>query len=253
MDGLGLVYNAGEQVKDTNFVDKFFGFGGCFGGTLPEWSIGLGLGCYLMALIGLAWKPGQTALDWVALLAGVSIVHFRIFATSGLETMMMVACVVWTLRCFEANAIRAVFGLGVLACLTRPEGAALLGLCAVWSIRNRDAWLPMGLASVAILAYALWKWWYFGDLLPNTYYAKVDEPRWSQGFDYLWASFGDHIGVALIFVVPLICVRHLRNYHWLSVSLMAVYTVHVVKVGGDFMRLCPSHHGVWIVDHQTSR
>ena len=93
----------------------------------------------------------------------------------------------------------------------------------------------MGLASVAILAYALWKWWYFGDLLPNTYYAKVDEPRWSQGFDYLWASFGDHIEVALIFVVPLFCVRHLRNYHWLSVSLMAVYTVHVVKVGGDFM------------------
>ena len=112
VDGLGLVYNAGEQVEGyTNFLwTIFLALGAALGVPLPEWSIGLGLGCYLMALIGLAWKPGQTALDWVALLAGVSIVHFRIFATSGLETMMMVACVVWTLRCFEANAMRAVFG-----------------------------------------------------------------------------------------------------------------------------------------------
>ncbi|MEC8381785.1 MAG: hypothetical protein VXZ96_15755 [Myxococcota bacterium] len=237
VDGIGLVYNAGEQVEGyTNFLWTIvLAFGAAFGAPLPEWSIGLGLGCYLMALIGLAWKPNQTQLDWYALLAGASIVHFRIFATSGLETMMMVACLVWTLRCFEANAMRAAFFLSFLACLIRPEGAALLGLGTVWGIRNKKAWVPMCISLFGVFAYALWKWWYFGDLLPNTYYAKVDEPRWSQGLDYLWASFGDHIGAAVVFVIPLLCWRQLRANQWLSISLMAVYTVHVAKVGGDFM------------------
>ena len=38
MDGLGLVYNAGEQVEGyTNFLwTIFLGFGGCFGGTLAR-------------------------------------------------------------------------------------------------------------------------------------------------------------------------------------------------------------------------
>ncbi len=73
------------------------------------------------------------------------------------------------------------FWIATLATLTRPEGA-LLGpiLLLVILLTQRDKAHRVaaitGFATMFVaplVMYAAWKWWYFGDLLPNSFYVKV--------------------------------------------------------------------------------
>ncbi|MFT5050473.1 MAG: arabinofuranosyltransferase [Chlamydiales bacterium] len=74
----------------------------------------------------------------------------------------------------------AAFGLVVL---TRPEGLLAYGICAsisLWDDRERGIGIAVtgevkrfiGLALV-VLPHLAWRLWYYGEPLPNTYYAKV--------------------------------------------------------------------------------
>src|SRR5439155_26429998 len=77
-----------------------------------------------------------------------------------------------------------------LAALTRPDGAifALLGGAYVLVVARPRLWATLAfVAALAVVGapYALWKLRYYGDLLPNTYYAKsAGLAWWDQGLTY---------------------------------------------------------------------
>jgi hypothetical protein len=108
-------------------------------------------------------------------------------ALSGMETSLFVmwvalacnACVY--LQKASTMPYATPFIFATLATLTRPEGALLAAIVTIVLIgRDRQSTkvvlincffcfvLPLAL-------YALWKYWYFGDLLPNSFYVKVSE------------------------------------------------------------------------------
>lgn len=111
-------------------------------------------------------------------------------ALGGLETMLFCALVlacVWTLMRAvdtrdDGRALSIHLVLALLVCLARPEGAALAApsLCALAFVNarrgrrefGRFAMLTVALFVVPAAAYFAWRWWYYGQLMPNTYYAK---------------------------------------------------------------------------------
>ncbi len=113
-------------------------------------------------------------------------------ALSGLETMLFTALVITVVFLLLSvadsaeNTVRRECGLllAVLAaCFVRPEGMVLAGIsiCALWLLGLRDPrrrLLPMAARILALFAlpfaiYFVWRWNYYGQILPNTFYAKT--------------------------------------------------------------------------------
>ena len=75
---------------------------------------------------------------------------------------------------------------------------------------------------------------YYGDLFPNTYYAKsASLPWWSQGAFYAKIYVERYWPLAL--AIPCALVARPRRQLALELGLAAVYVLYVMRVGGDFM------------------
>lgn len=103
---------------------------------------------------------------------------------SGMETMLFVAMMVSALYAFLRGAHRWFFILLLFTSLVRPEGvafAALFIVAAGWvNYRHHPTGFKSFLMSFFLIyllpatVYFLWRFNYYGRLLPNTFYAKSD-------------------------------------------------------------------------------
>jgi arabinofuranosyltransferase len=130
--------------------------------------------------------------------------------------------------------------LFALTALTRPEGIAVFGLTWLYQVLlARERW-PLTLSRLALFgtivgAHFLWRWGYYGEWLPATYYAKTGDlgPRLRAGLLYL-VEFLTGTGLFLL-TACLVAVRQgnerLRYILWLCGGYAAV----VIWEGGDWM------------------
>ncbi len=138
----------------------------------------------------------------------------------------------------------------LLAALTRPEPALLLvPLLAVRTIVRLRLSPRAGLCKPAVrhaltfvLPYALytgWRFQYYGELLPNTYFAKVhrDPLTLIRGWHYLEKA-NDSLAwtpLAIAILSPAILTRRF-SHRFVLVLLLVVTSVSIVVVeGGDWM------------------
>jgi arabinofuranosyltransferase len=261
--GDGLVFNVGERVEGyTNFLWTLVLGVGTRVGLAPEALSGLlSLGAFagLLALLGrtsaaLARDLGRP-LPWLSLsLAGVALhAHHRIWATSGLETSLFTLLVTATvITAVEARTDRGWLGVGILgalATLTRPEGALIYALA--WCSgtigtgpRVRRLLVAAAPGVLLVGPWVLWKLAFYGDLLPNTFYAKdAGDAQWAKGATYVRLYLGTYLAlVPGLVVLALWPLRRPAGEGWagsraplLLGAVTAAWLLHVCKVGGDFM------------------
>lgn len=270
VDGLGLVYNAGERVEGyTNLLwTLMLAAAMKFGAPPVATAKLLGVLCYL-ALAGclFQWSRVQARQDdrWpLPLAAGLVLVSadFHVWATGGLETMLFTALAVPALlltrsRAADRSAALLSGGLLALLVLTRLDGVLLAGAAAVsWWLpmdaRPREERARLSLLTlapvVAVLAALLpWKLAYYGDIFPTAFYSKsVLDPYVSQGLVYLGLFIATNwILVAALALLALPLRENPVRTRWDNRFLLAsaaLYAAYVVSVGGDFMasrRLIP--------------
>ncbi|HTQ02341.1 MAG TPA: hypothetical protein VMI54_00740 [Polyangiaceae bacterium] len=266
--GNGLVFNVGERVDGyTNFLWVLFmaplyAFsrltGLDFVATLVEVTIGI-QAVVLALLFVVGARLWQARLGvFVALFLCVVDSSFVTWADLGLEVhflafWLLLALALWRSLLPE----RALFtGLALAgAILTRPD-AALFGMAVIGSelVEAALAWLrgatreakesgreALVIAAAWLVPYAIyfaWHYAYYGEPFPNTYYTKLGGPidAWSRGLDYLQQFLDVRGWVPALGVFALFGVRDktIRAV----VAYLAVHTLYVVYVGGDFM---PGH------------
>lgn len=257
--GLGLVFNEGERVEGyTNLSWTLWTAGGLRLGASPEvWTACWGIACLALALALLAregWRAaGEAGAAWplpIAAILGAAHAEWAVFATSGLETSaftalalagyLLVARGESTDSAGRRRALgrRALAGAVLALCaLTRPDGALFAAVCGVWLLAGRDVRGALALAAgfAALWAPAtIWRVAYYGDLFPNTYYAKSGGLAWwSQGWFYARLYFTRYW--PLLAALPLAAFVRPRRAAALPLALAAVYALYVVRVGGDFM------------------
>jgi arabinofuranosyltransferase len=174
---------------------------------------------------------------------------FVTFSTSGLEntlTHLLVAsyCAVYfSDRHPQSEKALPLSALASLCALNRLDTALMLGIPLAWLISRH----PEGrvvratlVGALPLIAWELFSLFYYGSLIPNTAYAKLNtgipgSELISQGLTHIATSAEfDPLGAILIafgtFVAPIVD-RRLRP---LSVGI-AVQAAYVVFVGGDFM------------------
>lgn len=190
------------------------------------------------------------ALAAFALLCATSIGYY---IASGMETIAFTALCVWVLVYVGDHKYHAALAMSVLAALTRPEGhifvlvaaVATIGfvfrhqrfVVAIWSLL-KYAMIPI----TVLTSYHAWRWSYYGDLLPNTYYIKSSSGGlMSMGFDDLFKVFDLQAFIWFpllsLFAVMLVTVQSPRiglrlGAHWL---LGLFFFAYLVWVGGDEM------------------
>lgn len=261
--GLGLVYNAGERVEGfSNLLWTLLTALGMRLGVAPEnGSIAWGLVCFAATLAALLAdalaRPaaGAAARPWVPLACVLVAVHpdAQRFATGGLETSMftflVTAGVLLVLR--GAGGVRAIAGSALafaLAALTRPDGLLFAPLVAAWLLVS-PAKVRAALPVFAGVFLAVWapvtiaRTLYYGDFLPNTWYAKSAGLAWySQGWIYVRLFLARSWPLAL--ALPVVVAaggaarfgkRPFPSEALLPLLLAIVYTGFVLRVGGDFM------------------
>ena len=269
--GAGLVFNEGERVEGyTNFLWTWIhAVPERLGWSAPMTSIVLGIllmvATVLVVLRFAGRVLGSRAAGFLVAVVMVANMSFLAYGTGGLETMLQTLLVTSTgallvpVGAFapEQRARRRVLaGLCAgLALLTRLDSAVLVGtwiavhLFVQWR-REQDpsARRRTGLASVAqiglpaavvVVPWLVWKLDFYGNLLPNTFYAKsAGSPVVPvlYGIFYLLCFFASY-GAFLL--VP----RFLRHRHELLavpgirqvLAVLPVWFLYVCAVGGDFM------------------
>jgi arabinofuranosyltransferase len=253
LEGHGLVYNIGERVEGyTNLSWTLLIAGWMALGVAPELAAAL-MGAVAQGFCtGLAgWVGARLGGPWGAA-AGVLLLfdlHGALEAVEGLETSTYAAMVGlgtwWYLKEGERHWLGSTLLFGVAA-LTRPEAPLLAaalhagGLLGAdnaelrW-IRLRKAILAGGFLAVVLGALTSWRWLYYGEMLPNTYYAKVGGTAWLRGFQYLLGHFFRHPGIYVLGVWGMVVARReARGLHLGAAALVLAQVVWIVRVGGDF-------------------
>ena len=265
--GHGLVFNPGyERVEGyTNFLWVVLLAGFNLLGVAPEraaqaLSLAATVGLWLL-LAAAAWRARAAgAPAWVALFAPLCLALDRsvaVWSTSGLETrlfeLLLVAGAVRLVQELEAELAGRPPGLPLaalffgLAELTRPVGA-LLRVCALGVagalLARRGRLRPAAFAARAapgvllVAAHFAFRLAYYGQWLPNTYYAKVaGQTWWSLGGKYL-AAFGLEYSAWAWIPLLIAAVLYHRSRASLHVPLLAgtlilPHAVYVAAVGGD--------------------
>lgn len=146
-----------------------------------------------------------------------------------------------------ALAASVVFGLGYL---TRPDvvvlnlAAGLALLIAAKGPFYRRFWgfFLIGVPSIAIvLAHGAFRWSYYGELLPMTYYAKVgvsDDIRLISGLRYLFHSLMDYPVPAIAGILGLGVMalrRRIDPEIAVPLLMLALATGYIAWSGGDHM------------------
>jgi len=197
--GLGLVYNPGVYVKGYSntllttlaVIPEWFG-------TDPKLFVKvLSLGAYVLLLVMAYRLYSHTEASrleracgvWLTALCAASTplaVHFVNGLETGLYTLLLFAAIVCRVR--EQKVLGRPYSalLFALLVLSRPEGVALFAAIALYDLGWRIS--ERRLTSYDVVFYALpsgtycaellWSSWYYGNALPQTYYAKTNEmPR----------------------------------------------------------------------------
>jgi len=233
-DGLGLVWNVGGAPAEgfTSFLHVvLLSFGMKLGIDPWVWSLVLGVVCVLLTTLTMLTILSRHAggISVVsAVIVGIYLVDpvTAIHSTSGLETQLFVCLLtvagLLSLEFFEfAETSSAILlAIAVIAlCLTRPEAVlygsgiyAALGI-AIWLFgRQTKAWVrPLarlgisgGIVALGGLLYGLWKYSYFGYLLPNPYYVKSGKfgfrglPEVTQYIEHLARWYGPLLILVLL-------------------------------------------------------
>ena len=265
--GLGLVWNAGEYVEGyTNFLwTLIFAIPHVLGLRVEAFATTLGLVLFTTTLAIFYTLVATLTRSWLAAVAATLTLgvfpSFAAYATGGLETQLQTCLVLATLALVVAGIRRerpsALVSVGIgtnvaLAILTRMDSFIIVtpfiavyawSVVAVHGRRTLAVVAPAVVVPLVICGgWLAWKLAYYGSLLPNTYYAKVDGigelARRGAGFTRSFVQ-------AYAFYLPLACVPVGAWLSWerrldrrvgagLAMSLL-LWVAYVIRVGGDFM------------------
>ena len=274
LDGHGLVFNPGERVEGyTNFlwVMELAAIWGALGirpeHAAPWLSVGFTAGTLAVMLWWAARMPGlrhRGLAAWMALGLVCGSATFAVWTSGGgLETRQFTFFVLSAVVCLSLyrSSRRGLLAASLslaLAALTRPEGVLIAAVCLGWFAVQRivdERRLSLdrdGLRDLLTLAapfaaltaaHFLFRYAYYGEWMPNTYYAKFVRPWWDMGF-YYYAVAALETGLYLLGPLALagawVRWRNARDGAYaLALLCIGVHALSVMRLGGDHFEWRP--------------
>ena len=256
--GIGPVFNPGEHVEGFSNPLYMFLLSGLYrivgaDGPFPVVGRLVGVLASIGSLVVLARMPGVTPrrIVGLAMILTAMSVSLCMWSIGGLESTLygfvLTLGVAGTVA--RPTTARAQIGLGlVLAAiaLSRPEGLMPAGILFLWRLADpvtrgdaRGHLRVLLAAAVPVLAYYAFRVAYYGQWVPNTYFAKrmALSRALPLGRYYLTAFVRDNGGWFLYLPAVLALFDRTHRYvAWVASSVVGVCLLFVLLVGGDWMQ-----------------
>ena len=264
INGQGLVFNPGERVEGyTNFfwiilLSIFARFG--LDIIVVSKILGIASGCialfllYRISALIFQTKNKFTAPPKVVtrspqtwffplfpslLLASNSA--FAYWSISGLETAFFVMAVLLSVYFYLINH-RLVIVFTALSTLVRPEGVLVFVIILLHQLltrkdQSKDSLFFLTGFVALLLPFFIFKILYYGDILPNSFYAKTgfSLEYIKSGLEYYWL-FSRHYALwGILYLLPLLFYKNLEEKEKLLLLLTYIYTLYVILIGGDVL------------------
>ena len=268
LEGHGLVFNPGERVEGySNFlwVLELAALWGAFGLRPEVAAPWLSVAFTAGTLAAMAWWIARLPalrqrglVAWMALGLVCASATFAVWTSGGgLETRQFTFFAVLAVACLApGGASRGLLAAASLslaaASLTRPEGPLLAACCFAWYGAQRrletGRWLGMEWAflvvpcALVVAGHYLFRYGYYGEWLPNTYYAKFVRPWYEMGWRYLAAAAletGFYLLAPLAVVALAAGWRRRSLAHGLPLLCVGAHMVYVARLGGDHFEWRP--------------
>ncbi|MBQ9461069.1 MAG: hypothetical protein IJU51_04015 [Clostridia bacterium] len=261
-DGNGFVYNIGERVNAstcpfyTLVVWLFYAVSGnmYMSGTISCILFSAAAVWIILFLI-CRGKPFLTAAVGMTMLFEKSFISFT---TSGLENAMLfflasLFCLM-LLRNPEDKKLKfgKLVGMALTVGITAgtrmdavliyvPVCIAVYFFGAFTEVKWYKRWLAGFIGLSPFIAWLIFSLYYYGFFFPNTAYAKLNtgfpvSDYFVRGLRYVGYSFlFSPILLLTIVLFIVLAIVSKRKKHILIASGIAVYTIYIVRIGGDFM------------------
>jgi len=250
IQGNGLVFNSGERVEGyTNFlwiiILSIFARLGLNIITVSK-ILGVASGCATLILIHqlsrMLFPKKERLLSLLPPLLLTASSAFAYWSISGLESSFFAMTVLLSVYLYLRGKRGWVVSCA-LSALIRPEGVLIFGILLLHQLiftRNtfKKALRHLGGFALLLLPFAVFKLLYYGDLLPNPFYAKtgLSFEYVKSGLEYFW-QFSKHYGLwGVAYLLPLLVYRALDSKGRLLFLLIYAYTLYVIMVGGDVLK-----------------
>jgi tetratricopeptide (TPR) repeat protein len=257
INGHGLVFNPGERVEGyTNFlwiiILSIFARLGLDMITVSK-ILGVAAGAVTLVLIYQISLNIFRKKDWsqdtkfvffplFAPLLLASNSAFAYWSISGLETAFFVMTVLLSVYFYFTNE-RLMIISSALSTFVRPEGVLVFGLLILHKFFFKKDKLKNCLFSILgfillLLPYLIFKIFYYGNLLPNPFYAKTgfSLEYVKTGLAYFWL-FLRHYGLwGLLYLIPIAFFKDLEVKGKLVLLLVYIYTLYIIVIGGDVLK-----------------
>jgi hypothetical protein len=207
-----------------------------------------------LVVLWLTWRvtrrllPDKRPSRWLSLLPVLLLACNRSFAAwsgGGLETrfftMLVMAGLFAGTVVDDRRALAWLTPVLVSLVLTRVDGVMYAGILSAGAwLRAADASrlrraIPLMAVGSTFMAQTVFRILYYGDALPNTFYAKVGGVPLHMGCEYLWSAFvGQGLGLMLVlgfFVVLPGTSRSLASC--VSWALVCAHLAYTLMIGGD--------------------
>jgi hypothetical protein len=262
-DGFGLTYNVGPEPPVEGYSEflwvlwlallESLRLDVTVGARVASVACGVGLLLYGIRLVE---RRLDLPIPWVTAcgLFLATLPPLAVWTTGGLATVPFTLVVFAAFERLLGDPERP-HGLqsgllALLAVLLRVDAgvwvALILGIAAATSLYRRDAALARatGTAALAVASgsvlYLLWRYGYYGDLVPMTAHAKgvLSGTVLRRGVYYLLSSILTVPSIGLVFLLAPLCLGGAQRDLGIQSWLMATGTfAYCVLVGGDFMSM----------------
>ncbi len=252
LNGDGLVFNIGEKVEGfTNFGwVMYMIFWGKLSmdyiliSKLTGFIFGLGI-ITLICLIASRLKEFKNnfLLILLAVLITASSQSLAYWAVAGLETTAFAFFALFSIYLYLGKNKLLPFAL-IIAVLLRPEGAfvaVILVLIELITTRKFPTYALRSAVGAFVLGlpYLAFKLYYYGEILPNSFYAKTgfSMAQFSNGIEYT-TRFMTHYGFyGIPLIITLVSYRKLSTEFKAILLFTIIYTLYLVSVGGDVLKV----------------
>jgi hypothetical protein len=203
----------------------------------------------------LSWFSGERSRHWMpaALMTAFCypLAYWSLMGMeTGLQALLAVVAVHLAIASVEGKRERhlELWAVCAAAYLLRMDMLLLVLAVQTWVLargglrRDRPRWLlGLGLFLAAALGYQVFRWVYFHDLLPNTYYLKLTgvplTVRLLRGLLTLEVFVRDHLPLLLLAGIGALTLARRDRRLELPAGIFLLYCAYSVWVGGDAWEL----------------
>lgn len=258
VNGHGLVFNPGQRVEGyTNFLWTIILAGvSWLGLDIPRSATCLSVAMSILAL-ALTWllarqvgreRGWPPALAWappviLACFPGFSYSAFSAMEGPLLSCLILAFLLIGCKHASTGSSLLLAGLLGVLAAMTRWEAVLLWPVVVLVHLCDRSQKMRQNLAQSALLSavlligfgvYFIARFSYYGQLMPNTYYAKIASSLFNRTMTGL--AYTGELAISWLLPVTFIAWLSARPQRWTVVlaASLVIYVAYVTWTGGDF-------------------